>query len=262
MTYLSNKDPLVEHAIQIIAADYGANVTLEAKNKDLIKFGRNQLVQTTKSTLMTLPSGQSNETYITTNGITTVSSTSTVDAQPITVEGHTVDGSGNFTFATQSLTLTGQTQATLTTSLARVTRAYNTGSLDLSGTIYFYRPGGSSAGVPTTAVNVHMMIAPGLNNTEKASTTLSNDDYWVITNFYADCLEKTATFGIVHLEIRLKGGVFRNKLDRSCNDTNHVFHQLKPFIIVPPNSDVRLRVSASASNKDFSGGISGFLLKA
>jgi hypothetical protein len=208
---------------------------------------------------MTLPVGIDNETYVGTNIITHFSSSSASDTEIIKVEGHTVDGSGNFTFAVQTVTLVGQTKTALTTPLARVTRVVNTGSTDLIGNIYIYQDDTVSAGVPTTGAKVHLIVEAGLNNSEKASTTISSNDYWILTSFYGDCLEKTAAFGILHLEIREKGGVFVNKVDISCSTNARGVHEFKPYLVVPKNSDVRLRCSASATNKDFSGGIQGLL---
>lgn len=260
MTYISNKDPFVQHAIAVIKDTYGDDVSMEAKNKDLLKFGRNPLCQTSKSTIMTLPTGIFNEVYLSSNLITTVSSDSVSDTQLIKVEGHTI-AAGVFTFIIQNVTLNGQTQVSLTTPLARISRMVNIGSIDLVGTIYGYETDTTTSGIPDTSSKVHIMIAAGLNNTEKAATTISDTDYWLITSIYADCLEKVATYGILHLEIREAGGVFINKIDRSVGDTYGTEHTFKPYLIVPKNADVRLRVSASANNKDFSGGIEGVLLK-
>jgi len=260
MTFIPGQDPRIKHAIDVIFATYGDVVSMEAKNKDLLKFGRNKLCNTTKSTLMTLPAGIDNETYVSTNIITTISSSSASDTVSVTVEGHTISG-GVFTFVSQTLTLTGQTQFTLVTPLARVSRVVNASSTDLVGNIYVYQNDTSTAGVPDTDNLVHIIVNAGLNNSEKAATTLSNTDYWIVSSFYGDCLEKVSMFGIVAFEVREAGGVFINKIDKSANDTSNAAHNFLPLLIIPKNSDVRLRVSASAANKDFSGGMEGVLLK-
>ena len=255
-----NQDHRIQHAIDNIYADYGDTVGLKEKSKDLLKFGRNKLVQTTKSTLMHLPTGTFNETYVSTNIITTISSDAAGDTEVVTVEGHTVAG-GVFTFVTQSATLNGIGQVTLTTPLARVTRVINTGATDLVGNIYVYQNDTDTLGVPDTDALVHLIVDAGLNNSEKASTTISNTDYWILTGFYGDCLEKANSFGVIHLEIREAGGVFINKVDKACNDTSPAEHKFDPYLVVPKNADIRLRVSANANNQDYSGGIEGFLVK-
>ena len=258
MSIYSSTDYWLEHAKAVILSTYGDNISYADKNKDLLKFGRNKLVQTTKSTIMTLPTGIYNEPYVSTNIINSIISTSAADTQIVTVEGHTISG-GVFTFVVQSITLTGQTVVALTTALARVSRVYNTGSTDLAGTISVTQTDTYTAGVPNTAALVHLQIEAGLNNSEKAATTVSNTDYWIVTSFYSDCLEKTATYGVIHFEVRTAGGVFINKIDISTSDTTRGEHEFKPYLIIPKNADVRLRASASTNNKDFSGGMQGIL---
>lgn len=267
-TIVTHDNPLpvtdywLDHAVHVIENTYGDIVSVEQKHKDLLKFGRNKNIQTTKTTLMTFPAGVYDETYVTSNLITTISSSSVSDTEVVVVEGHTtLDGGLTFTFVAQTATLDGQNQVTLSTPLARCSRLYNDGSTDLIGSIYVYQNDTTTAGVPDTPVLVHCMIDAGLNNSEKGATTISGSDYWILESFYGDCLEKVATFGILHLEIRRAGKVFRNSIDISVNDSARGEHEFKPYLIVPKNSDVRLRVSASANGKDFSGGLQGVLAK-
>lgn len=259
MSYTTSKDPWIEHAKRVIFADDGVQVSLEAKDKDLLKFGRNKLCNTTKSTIMTLPVGIDNETYVASDLITTIISDNAGDTEDVKVEGHTISG-GVFTFVAQTVTLTGQTAVTLATPLARVSRVVNVDSTDLTGRIYVCETDTFTSGVPDTDAGVHLIIEAGLNNSEKGATTLSDSDYWVITGFYSDCLEKVSTFGTIHLEVQEAGGVFINKIDISTSTGSRGEHIFKPYLIVKPNSDIRLRVSASAAGKDFSGGLQGSLL--
>lgn len=252
-------DPWMKHAIEVIKHDYGVDVSLQVKNKDLIKYGRNTSVGTSYETLWTCPAA--NETYLTDNLITHAISSSSSDSEVITIEGHTLSGD-NFTFVIQNLTLNGQTAVALTTPLARATRAYDTNGTDLVGTISITESDTYTSGVPDTAAKVHLNIRAGRNQSEKASTTISSADYWVITGFYADMLTKAAGFAEVVLEIRRYGKVFRENLSGSCSDAHRLDLKFQPYIIVPPNSDVRLRaISDSAGGIDISGGIIGALLK-
>ena len=256
----AEKDPWMEHAKQVIFADYGVNVSLEAKNKDLLKFGRSVQVQTTATTLMTLPTGTYNETYVASDLINSIISTSTADGESVTIEGHTLSGS-NLTFVSQTKTLTGQTVATLGTALARVTRVYNNDGTELAGVVSVTETDTYASGVPVTPAKVHLQIRAGKQQSEKASTSLSSSDYWVITSFYGDVLEKTARSAEVVLEIRLFGKVFRQVASISCSENHRGNFNFKPYLIVPPNADIRLRAAASAAS-DISGGIEGSLLKA
>lgn len=261
MSNFGSTDPWIEHAKRIIFADDAVNVSLEAKNKNLLKFGRNEEVQTTGTTLMTLPTGTYNETYVGTNAITSIVSTAAGDTESVVVEGHTISGS-DFTFSTETISLTGQTAATLVTPLARVSRVYNNDSTELSGTVSVCENDTYSSGVPQTPAGVHCQIRAGQQQSEKAATTLSSVDYWVITSFYADMLERTGANADVDLEVRLSGKVFRQQVDISVSEAHRSHFQFLPYLIVPPNSDVRLVARANANGKDISGGIEGVLLTA
>ena len=251
-------DYWLRHACRVIEKTYGDTVDVYEKGKDLLKFGRNALVNTSKSTLMTLPAGVDNETYVSTNIITQISSSSGSDTGSVIVEGHTISG-GVFTFVIQTITLTGQTAVVLGTALARVSRVVNNGATDLVGNIYVAQTDTLTAGVPDTDAKVHLIVVAGINNSEKASTTISDNDYYIITSFYADCLEKTAAFAIIHLEVREAGKTFINKVDIEASTNSPGFHEFKPYLIIPKNADVRLRASANAAGKDISGGFAGVL---
>ena len=260
-TPLPITDYWLEHAIQVIYGTYGDRVSVISKNKDLIKYGRTEQAGTsTAATLMTLTTGTLNETYVSTNIITTISSSSASDTGQVKVEGHTISG-GNFTFVTQTITLTGQTQATLATPLARCTRINNAGSSDLVGDIYVYQDDTSTSGVPDTATKVHCEVRAGMNQSEKASTTISSTDYWIIAGVYANVLEKTASTAEISFEVREYGKTFRKYFDMASSNTTDSFRTGKPYIIVPPNADVRLRAIASGANTIVSGGMFGTLAK-
>ena len=254
-------DYWLQHAINTIKADYGDTVSVEAKNKDLLKFGRNRLIGTSKALIMTLPVGILNETYPTTNSITTISSSDASDTNDMTVEGHTVDVTGLiFTFVAQTPTLTGQGQVTLATPLARVSRTKTVGAVDTVGRIYIYETDTTTAGVPDTDTKVHLIQEAGVNNSEKAATTISNADYYIVTSFYGDVLEKSASFATVHLEVREAGRVFVNKVDiATTTGGGGRVHEFKPYLVVPKNADIRLRASADGASTDISGGIQGVM---
>jgi hypothetical protein len=257
--HLAVTDPWLIHAIEVIRGDFGDIVSIHEKSKDLLKFGRSEVVGVNKSTLAIMPTGETEETFVSDNLINSIISTNNADTQTVKVEGHTIDGSGNLTFSVQSVTLTGQTVASLGTALARCTRIYNDDSTELQGVISVTETDSYSAGVPSTPSKVHCQIAAGQQSSEKAATSISSVDYWIVTSIYADYLEKTAGFADVSLEVRLKGKVFRKRVQISCNDGNRGIHEFKPYLIVPSNSDVRLSASASTSNVEVAGGIEGLL---
>lgn len=263
----------ISHAEKVISGSYTTNgaprtsetdpiirVSVDNKRKDLLKFGRSDQVQTTATTLMTLPTGTFNETYVSDNTITHFASATEGDtSRSITIEGHTVDGSGNFTFVTQTVAtgaVDGRTKTALTTPLARVTRAANVGATTLTGPFYVAEDVTFTAGVPQTDSAVHLMIAAGKQQSQKAATCLSSTDYWIVTGFNSFVLTKASAFANVELEVRNKGGVFR-QLEAMKADGGLV--PFKPFIIIPANSDVRLVGDADQNGRSVGGSIQGYL---
>lgn len=259
--HIAVADPYLHLAEEMIFSDYGDEVSVHQKAKVLLKFGRNEDVGTSEATIQHQPSGILHETFVSTNAIDTVVSTSAGDTEDIVIEGHTISG-GVFTFVTQTATLTGQTEVTLSTPLARCTRLYNDDSTELAGVIsVFQGTDGSTAGVPTTAADVHLQLGAGEQQSEKASTTISNTDYWIVTRFYGDVLEKTASSAEIHLEIRQNGKVFREVAMCSASSNHRGDFPFQPYLIVPKNSDIRLSAIADGANTDISGGIMGVLAK-
>lgn len=109
---------------------------------------------------------------------------------------------------------------------------------------------------------MHLVVESGENNSEKVATTLSSTDYWVLTGFYGGCLERSSAFGTLYLEIREPGQSFINKISINTSTGVSGTHEFKPYLIVKPNSDIRLRASANAAGKEITGGIQGALLTA
>jgi hypothetical protein len=259
-------DPWIIHAIHHIADVHGDFVSVHGANaENLLKFGRHEKVQTTPTTLMTLPASTYNETFVTDNLINSVVSTNANDTTTITVQGHTVSGTGvnaKFTEVTQGVTLNGQTVVPLATPLARCQRAFANAAVALLGTVSFVETDTytGAGGVPDTPAKVHMQIRIGESQTEKTQLTTADNEWLIITGFSATCLEKTATFGSITLERRLPGKIFR-PVTTTAASTNYLteFSPI-PYIEVEPNSDVRLTATAGANDKDFTGTISGVYL--
>lgn len=273
---MSTGDPWITHAIQNIEADYGVTVSLEAKNKDLLKFGRCNMIKTANlmQTVEIYPTGGTleNETFVTTNAIDSIVSSSTADiaansSSDVTIEGHTVSG-GVYTFVTQPAVLAGQTPVLLTTPLARVTRVYNNDSADFTGSISVYESAVTTitAGVPSAGyTGVHLTTRAGKNNSEKCSTTLSDSDYWVVTGVYGDVITKSSEDIEFEFQVRLKDKVFRTWFEFTAKDGTGTFRSAAPYIVIPPNSDIRIRAANDgtvAGDCEVSAGIFGALLTA
>ena len=94
MAGIGYRDTKLAHALQVAHKAYGVNASVDEKAKDLLKFGSNAAVGTSETTIMTLPTGQTSETFVSTNAITHVASTQSGDTGSLVVEGHTIDEDG------------------------------------------------------------------------------------------------------------------------------------------------------------------------
>ena len=124
-----DEDFWLRHAIREAHGTYasalaGRRVDVPGKGKSLLKFGRNLNMGTAGTRATVWDAGPANEVYVddNTNPIDSISSSSGSDAIDVVVEGHTDDGTGAKTFVVQTVTLTGQTRAALTTPLNRCSR--------------------------------------------------------------------------------------------------------------------------------------------
>ena len=246
-----NYEPWMAHALRQIEEQYGARCIIAPRST--FKFGRTDNADTDiETTVMTLPGAtQRHETYISDNLIDSISSADAGDTQDIYIEGHTIDSEGKFEFVTQTVTLTGQTRAPFTTPLARISRGANLGSTALTGPVYFFENDTLTGGVPDTDTKVHMMIAGGRQQTQKAALTFANNEFGLITSFSVGVLRTGSAVSVdVQLQQRSKGGVFRESFPIPIGSNSNPFQPevLRPFIVIANNSDIRATCVASANN--------------
>lgn len=262
-----NNMSMLNHAVDVIEKTYGDRVSVSDKGKDLLKFGFNPNVGNSgRFTIWYTGKDQANETYVADNlnTIDSISSSSASDTQAVTIEGHTMT-SGERTFVTQTVTLDGQNRVVLSTPLNRVTRVFHAdlSSTNLVGEIYVYQNTGISSGKPIDTTKIHLTIPAGENQSQKASTSLSKEDYWIITQISAGNLQKTGSnIADVRLEVRNAGGVFKPRskaVNVRTGENNELFFE--PYLIIKPNSDIRLTANGTTTGMAISGDIHGFLAK-
>ena len=257
---LAVKDYWSSHAEDEVLFSYSD--TVRVKPKSLLKFGANAVVGTTQSTVMEFIDAEINETYVSTNAITSIISDA-ANTQSVRVEGHTISGN-DLTFVVQTVTLTGTTAAALGTALARVSRISNEGSTGLvaASKVYVYEGGAVTAGVPDVGSTVHIVMSAGEEQSLKASTSLSSTDYAFITDVYGS-IEKqgSAAFATIRLKVRKPGGVFQTKFKTGvATDGASTFKQeFEPYLIIPKNSDVIITATASAAATSISAGFNSLL---
>lgn len=258
MPPIDNTDSRILAAINEVQKNDSVAISVASKGKSLLKFGRNKVVGTGGATLQEFLAGETDETYLAGNLITHFASSSAADTVSGVIEGHTISG-GQLTFVTQTFTVAGQTKTALATPLARATRAYVTGATDLAGVLYFSTDVTYTAGVPASDAHLIVDGAGGHNQSEKCSTSLSATDYWLVTSIYANVLKKTAAYADIELQARTIGNVFRTRTTFSASNVAGGRIDFDPLMIIPANSDVRLRAIADGANTDVSGGIEGHL---
>lgn len=252
-------EPRLAAAEREVLSLYGDTVSVAAKAKSLRKFGERTTLGTTVETLAAL-GGEADETYVATNAITSIVSSSASDTETVSIEYHTISGS-DLTFGVQTATLTGQTPVTLTTACARVSRIVNTGANDLIGTVSVYEGGAVTAGVPDTASEIHAQIPAGSNQTRKLATSTSSVDYLFITEVVFSILDGSNLEVDVVLETRELGGVWlpRFELAVAVQGTTTFAETVDPVLIVKPNSDIRVRGAMVSGSASVSGKFSGYL---
>lgn len=242
-----------------IQATYGDVVSIDKKAKSLLKFGKSAALST--DTLETVWTVGGNEVYISDDGITHISSSSASDTQEIRVEGHTISGN-DLTFVVQTVTLSGQTSVALTTGLARVSRISNNSGTELVGRVVVYEDTTISGGIPTDATKIHIDIPLGFQQSFKAATSFSKDDYYVMTGFYGAVSAKTSAAVDFYVEIKEPDGVFLQKACFTASSSGgNSDISLDPAIIVPKNSDIRIRCETAQNNAVVFGIFKGYLAK-
>lgn len=262
----------VRGTIDEIRETFGDHVHF--KHKHLLKFGRTSNADSgVKTTIMTLPGAVVNEVLQTTNSIDSISSSSGSDTSVLRIEGHTIDANGLLTFVVQDATLDGQTRVALATPLARVSRGYVLAqtfaapAAELVGSVYFYENGAITNGVPDTDAEVHMVIEPGKNQSEKCATSVSNKDYFILTGFTGAIGRGSSSTTTVDFELEWRelGGVWRQfsmEMSLRASGVSVLDIQFHDHQIIPPNSDLRMVAISNSANTAVSGSFEGqFLLR-
>jgi hypothetical protein len=246
-----------------IQATYGDYVSIDRKAKSLIKFGKS--ADLTTNGLQTVWTVGGNEVYVSDNTIAYVSSSDATDVQEVTIEGHTVTGTGfdqEFTFVVQNVTLNGQTPVALATSLARTSRMYNNNGQELVGRVVVYENTTVVGGVPSDATKIHLDIPAGFQSSFKAATTFSKEDYYLLTGAYGAVSLKQSAAVDFYIEIRDAGKTFRQAALFTASSAGGAFNiELDPCIIVPKNADVRITCETSSNNAVAFGVFRGYLAK-
>jgi len=241
-------DARLVQAEREIQLQYGTVVSVDAKAKSLFRFGRNTNLGLSRETVWT---NGGNEVYLTTNTITHISSSSTLDNQLIRIEGHILDGNNDFIFVVQTVTLNGQNKVSLSTPLARVSMLSNANGHDLVGLVNVYEDTTISGGIPVDLTKSHIQIPAGSNQSFKAATTFDKDTFAIVTQGFGGVGNKQTANIEFELEVRPKGGVFLQGAAIIAGSASGNFNvNLDPAVIVPANGDLRVTCISDNSGAD------------
>lgn len=271
MARIYSSSPL-RQSLDAIESEFSDAVMI--RPKILTRFGRNLIVGTAFETVAEFQGATANETFVTTNIIDSIVSSSAGDiTQAIVIDGHTIDGSGNLTFVTQDAILDGQSEVALAISLARVDAAYvkasgifGTDPAALIGIVSIYdNTDGITAGVPNTAAATKLTIPAGDTQGHKAATSMSSTDYWIITEFDAGVGNAggAANRITVRMEIRdvPNGGAWLPMFGEIVLVVGQDATQEKflPPLIVPKNHDWRIVAKSDSNTAEVFAAASGYL---
>lgn len=240
-------NPGIQAAIDEIKRAYSHDVSVDVKAKGLTKFGRNDNIG--NSAFETVWLLGDHESYPTGNDIDIITSTDGSDDQEVIVEGHTLSGS-DLTFVTQTATLDGTNNVTLATPLYRANRLINNGATDFAGTVTV-EDNGTSSHLSTDGTN---------NQSLKCATSLSSQDYWILTGVSVGVNRQNSRSVDFRLQVREFGKTFRTIFPISSHtNSGTIFIPFDPCLIVKPNSDVRMIAQSSGTTTGVSAAIHGHL---
>jgi hypothetical protein len=202
--------------------------------------------------------------YLTTNTANTISSSNAGDTQEVRIEGYTISG-GEFTKVIQTVTLNGQNKVTLDTPLARCPFMENNDAVDFVGDIYLYEDTAIVSGVPSDLSKVQNAIIQdqntALNHLYNRSTssflTTAKNEYFILTEIWGSGSRLANNHSDFRVQIRGAGGVFKTKDERYVGRSTPPIVRYDPYILVPPNSDVKITVTGTPEGLDFMAGYTG-----
>ena len=236
-------------ALNEIKRTYNVDATLVGKGKTLHKWGFN--AGSANATWETVQDSGGTETLLAANSITVADSTSASDTMTLQVEGHYLDASDNLIFHVQTVTLTGTTAVALSQPLARCSRMFVTVGAAAVGTVTV------NAGEGGTAYN---RILATSSTSEKAATSISYRDYFLLTEFGSSVLGNNNAAARFRLQTKPVGGVWRTIARWSLKGDNTDYDRgtQSPLVVIAPNTDIRIQSNASSAATEISAHFDGY----
>jgi hypothetical protein len=193
--------------------------------------------------------------YSSTADIDSLVSSSAADTQDIEIQGLDT----NYDLVTQTITLTGQTRAALTTDLIRVFRMKNVGTTDIAGNVACYVDSTISSGVVSDSTKVRAVIIDGNNQTEMAVYTIPNGKTGYVRSWFASSSGgKLTTNYIMRLKARPFGQVFQLKHRTSIADGAPIQHLYIEPEVFSAKTDIEMTAKISETGVTAAGVSAGF----
>jgi hypothetical protein len=197
--------------------------------------------------------------------INTISSSNALDQQDVTIGGLDING----TKTIQTVTLNGQTKATLTTPLWRVYRMINSDvtnqadrTIGFNGNVYLYEDTAITAGVPDDPSKVKGYIFDGNNQTQMALYTIPKGFTGYIIGGSVKMTKKQSAAVVYQTWFRQFGSVFR-LIDTSALNSvgTGVSLGLNPIPqMIPEKTDIVLAAESDTNATGTAGSFSILLL--
>jgi hypothetical protein len=239
----------IGRALNRIDSDYGVLASVVEKAKVIHKYGK--IESTLNDTWETVQTSGGTETLLTTNAITVIVSTSASDTQTVDIEGHYLTASGDLVFHVQTATMNGTTPVTLVQPLARCSRMH-------SNAVYTVGRVTVRAGAGGTVYNE---IAVGLVQSDKAATTISYRDFYILTAFGASVVDSNNNASC-EFELQRREGNEQWRpvaLVRLTGNNTTYERMLEPPVVLGPNGEFRVRARSSTAGVTLDAHFSGYL---
>jgi hypothetical protein len=193
--------------------------------------------------------------YSSTADIDSLVSSNSGDTQDIEIQGLDT----NYDPVTQTITLTGQTRAALSTDLIRVFRMINVGSTDIAGTVSCYVNSAAPGGVVTDSTKVRAAILDGNNQTEMAIYTIPTGKTGYLRSWFASSSGgKINTNYTIRLKAKPFGQVFQLKHRTSIADGNPVQHDYTEPEVFYAKTDIEMTGKITEAGVTAAGVSAGF----
>ena len=200
-------------------------------------------------------------TYSTTADIDYAVAENNGDTQDVEIQGLDT----NYNLTVQTITLTGQTPAALTTALIRVFRVKNMNSSNFADHVFVYRarlgdgtPTVVTDGVPQTGADVRAVVHSDNNQTEMAVFTIPNGKTGYMRSWYASTAgAKRDSAHTIKVLARPFGKVFqlKHKANIDVNGTSYIQHKYIEPEVFAAKTDIEIQMD---TDTDIAGVAAGF----